>query len=100
MDPCPTFSGSSGRFYLYWGGLVVLIALAIVTAGAVVAGAFWSVFGPFLGSDCDLLGRLSSGASVGARYARVWAGGFAIILCFMKAHHGFSLRAWWRARRR
>lgn len=89
----------SSRTCLYWGGLVLLIATIILVAGTLAGALFWAAFGPWLGSECDLVGRLASGASVGVRYARVWAGGLAIVLCFIKAHEGFSFRAWWRARR-
>lgn len=88
------------RAALYWVGVWLLIALAIIAVGALVGSLLWALLGVPLGSELDLAGRLGYGASVGWRYARVWAGGIAFVACFMKAHEKFSLRAWWRSRRR
>lgn len=88
------------RTCLYWVGLALTLVALTLATGAAVGGVFWAALGPWLGSETDLAGRLASGASVGVRYARVWAGGLAIVACFMKAHSGFSFRVWWRERRR
>ncbi len=88
------------RRALYWSGVWCAIVLAIVGAGALLGALFWAGLGVPLGSELDVSGRFGYGASVGWRYARVWAGGIAFVLCFIKAHERFSVTAWWRSRRR
>lgn len=88
------------RVALYWVAVWLAIVVAIVAVGALLGAVCWLVFGVPLGSELNWSDRLAYGASVGWRYARVWAGGIAFVLCFIKAHEGFSVRAWLRARRR
>lgn len=83
---------------LYWVGFALAVSLLIVALGAALGAAVWCLLGPALGSEADVSGRLAYGASLGWRYARVWAGGLAFVLCFIKAHERFSVRAWLRAR--
>jgi len=57
----------------------------ILAAGMVIGGiGFVTIGGLFAkGYTCEFL--FKKGASIGFRYAGVWAGGAAIVLCCMKA---------------
>lgn len=87
------------RAAVYWFAFWLTVTLAVVAVGAVLGALIWVVVGTLAGARRDAAELLRDGASVGWRYARVWAGGGAFILCFVKAHEKFSVRAWWRARR-
>lgn len=86
------------RAIAYWVALALAISLVIVAVGAVLGALIWVTVGTIAGDARSAGELLAKGASIGWRYARVWAGGVAIILCFVKAHENFSLRRWWRAR--
>jgi hypothetical protein len=84
---------------LYWLGLILAFVAAFCGLGAVLGGAvyaLWASVNP--PADGDLAGFVLHGMSNGARWFGVWAGGLGFILAFVKAHHGFTLRAWLRAR--
>jgi hypothetical protein len=84
------------RFAAYWFAVWLAITLAIVAVGAVLGALIWVIAGTLSGAQRNAAELLRDGASIGWRYARVWAGGIAFILCFVKAHEKFSVRAWWR----
>jgi hypothetical protein len=86
------------RVAAYWFAFWLAVSLAIVAVGAVLGALIWVVVGTLAGAERNSAQLLRDGASVGWRYARVWAGGIAFILCFVKAHEKFSVRAWWRSR--
>lgn len=83
----------------YWAAVWAVITGAIIAAGALIGAVLGVVHGLAFGSDSGLGGSLRYGVSLGWRYARVWAGGVAFILCFVKAHEKFSVRTWWKTRR-
>lgn len=88
------------RTILYWVGFVLAVSLLIMAVGAVLGTLIWVVVGALAGAERTLGQLAQDGAYIGYRYARVWAGGIAIILAFVKAYENFSLRAWWKARKR
>lgn len=65
-----------------WIGFVAVIVLT----GAVLGLLLGPVFGWLSGSEGTAWQASLKGASVGARYFGVWAGGLALILCFMYGH--------------
>lgn len=86
------------RAAAYWFAFWLAVTLAIIAVGAALGALMWVVVGTLTGAQRNAAELLRDGASVGWRYARVWAGGIAFILCFVKAHEKFSVRAWWRER--
>lgn len=88
----------NARIVLYWFSFWLAVTLVIVAVGAVLGALIWLSVGTLAGARRDAAELLRDGVSVGWRYARVWAGGVAFILCFVKAHEKFSVRAWWRGR--
>ena len=64
-------------FFLYY----VLLVLAIGSlAGAILFAFFGLIF-----FEINIITLLKKGLWIGFRYAGVWAGGLAIVLCFLKA---------------
>lgn len=82
----------------YWILVWLAITLAVMVLGVVLGALLWVVVGSLAGAERTAGRLLIDGADVGMRYARVWAGGLAFVLCFVKAHERFSFRAWCRAR--
>lgn len=86
------------RVAAYWLAVWLAVTLAIVAVGAVLGALIWVTVGTLAGDKRTVVQLLAKGADIGMRYSRVWAGGIAFILCFVKAHEKFSVRAWWRDR--
>lgn len=83
---------------LYWILFWISVSAAIIAVGALLGSILWLVIGTVAGDERSAGKLLSKGASIGWRYARVWAGGIAFILCFVKGYHRFSVRAYLRER--
>jgi hypothetical protein len=86
------------RAAVYWFAVWLAITFAIVAVGAVLGAFIWVVVFTLSGDNRTVVQLVAKGADIGMRYSRVWAGGIAFILCFVKAHEKFSVRAWWRDR--
>lgn len=63
-------------------GFYVAIILAI---GTIIGSIGFVTIGSLLAREYGFEFLLKKGASIGFRYAGVWAGGASIILCFIKA---------------
>lgn len=68
---------------LYWTAHLLLFVAAILVTGTIVGSILFLVLGNCFG-DYGWLFLLKQGAWAGFRYAGVWAGGVAIVLCFIK----------------
>ncbi|OIO60682.1 MAG: hypothetical protein COZ46_01505 [Verrucomicrobia bacterium CG_4_10_14_3_um_filter_43_23] len=71
---------------LYWIWSFLYYVGLILVAGTVVGSVAFVLLGPIFVDDYTFLGLLKKGAWIGFRYAGVWAGGVAIVLCCMKAN--------------
>lgn len=69
---------------IYWLFLFFYYVFLILAIGS-LAGAFLFATLGILFSEKSLLALLKQGIGTGFRYAGIWAGGLAIVLCFMKA---------------
>lgn len=91
-------AASLWRSAAYWAGVWLAITAAGMLLGILLGALIWVTVGTLAGAERTAGELLRDGADIGMRYARVWAGGIAIILCFVKAHEKFSFRAWFRKR--
>jgi len=97
-DDTPPSPKPLWRSAVYWAGVWLAITAAGLLLGIVLGALIWVTVGTLGGSERTAGRLLADGADIGMRYARVWAGGIGIVLCFVKAHERFSCRAWLRRR--
>lgn len=70
-------------WFVRWIGFVAVYVLFGAVVGAIVGWPVSLIFGMgFAPLDAVL-----NGASIGARYLGVWAGGLALVSCFMYGHY-------------
>lgn len=70
----------------YWAGWFCLYVLMMLAIGAVLGGILFVTIGAFSHPQLAWSERLRMGASDGAFYFGVWAGGMSIVLCFIRGH--------------
>lgn len=58
-----------------------------LAAGSVVGGVAYMLVGFFTHPELSVWTRFHEGAWLGFRFVGVWAGGLAIVLCFIQARH-------------
>lgn len=67
----------------YWSAFLLYYTAIILALGTIIGSCLFSLFGPLF-VDSSSLELIKKGAWIGFRYAGVWAGGAAIVLCFIK----------------
>lgn len=67
----------------YWLTFFLYYTAIILTVGTLAGACLFPLLGPLF-VDSPFLALMKKGAWIGFRYAGVWAGGTAIILCFIK----------------
>ncbi|GAB4277381.1 MAG TPA: hypothetical protein DIU37_01720 [Opitutae bacterium] len=71
---------------LFWLLSFLAYCLVIIALGAFL-GAFLSpIVGHFTHPELGVIQLMENGLSLGTRFASVWAGGLAIVLCFMQGY--------------
>lgn len=78
----PHYVKLGGIWFLRFIGFAAAYILAGAIAGAIVGWPVALIFG----MDVEALEAVRKGASIGARYLGVWAGGLALVSCFMYGH--------------
>ena len=76
----------------YWLGWFIAFVVSIIATGAVLGCILFLTIGALTHPDIVLSERALSGLLDGGRYAGLWAGGLAIVLCFMKGHRRSVMR--------
>lgn len=71
------------RICAYWVGSFLYYVVIILAVGSVLGACLFTFFGTLFG-DYTLKDLFKKGLWIGFRYAGVWAGGLAIVLCFFK----------------
>lgn len=69
----------------YWSAHLLCYTALILSLGTVVGACLFPLLGPLF-VDSPLFALMKKGAWTGFRYAGVWAGGTAIVLCFIKGN--------------
>ncbi len=67
----------------YWLMFLLYYTVVILVLGTVSGAVLFAFLGPLF-VDSTFLVLIKKGAWIGFRYAGVWAGGTAIVLCFIK----------------
>lgn len=70
----------------YWSAFLVYYTSIILAIGTIAGALLFSLLGPLF-VDSNFISLMKKGAWIGFRYAGVWAGGTAIVLCFIKGHN-------------
>lgn len=74
------------RFVITWSCYFIAYVAMTLGAGAVLGGIFYPILAIFLKPELTLAAAICDGIWLGFRYAGVWAGGVAIVLCVMQAY--------------
>lgn len=67
----------------YWLMFLFYYTAVILVLGTVAGACLFGLLGPLF-VDSTFLVLIQKGAWIGFRYAGVWAGGTAIVLCFIQ----------------
>ena len=76
----------------YWLGWFSAYVVSIIATGAVLGCILFLTIGALTHPEIVWSERTLNGLLDGARYAGLWAGGLAIVLCFMKGHRRSVMR--------
>lgn len=76
---------------LFWIISFLAYFVVIVTSGAFLGTFIAPVVGNFTHPDLGVIDLMERGMSIGARFACVWAGGLALVLCFIQGHNKRSV---------
>lgn len=85
---CAVIRGA-GRFVwavIYWCWWFFVYTVVTLEIGALIGALLFAGVGALSHPQLDILRRIEMGLADGFFYAGVWAGGLAIVLCFMRAH--------------
>ena len=92
MDDGRPARTSLARKSAYWFSVWFVLTAALMLFGVGLGSLIWMVVGTLAHSERTLGTLALDGADIGMQFTRVWAGGLAIVLCFIKAHEKFSCR--------
>lgn len=70
----------------YWLWWFIAYTIIILEIGAIAGALLFATIGALTHPQMDIILRAEMGLADGFLYAGVWAGGIAIVLCFMRAH--------------
>ena len=68
----------------YWAAQLLYYIAIILAIGTIAGACLFPLLGPLF-VDSSVWALMKKGAWTGFRYAGVWAGGSAIVICFFKA---------------
>jgi len=71
---------------LTWLAIWAAYAVAIIAIGSILGALLGPIVGLIMNQEYTFTGYMLKGLSIGARYAGVWAGGTAIVLCVLHAN--------------
>lgn len=76
------------KFTLYWIAFLLYYTAIILAIGSTVGAILFPTVGPFF-VDLPFFDLLKKGLWTGFRYSGVWAGGVAIVLCFIRGRRQY-----------
>lgn len=76
----------------YWLVHFFYYVVLILAIGSLAGASLFAIFGTIF-SDSSIWVLMKKGVWAGFRYGGVWAGGSAIVLCFLKAGRKRSINA-------
>lgn len=80
------------KWLAYWTGWLLFYVAVVMLIGGVVGMLVSPIIAWVFRFDMTWSDLLAKSFSMGARYAGVWAGGIALVLCFRRGRHRWLAR--------